>query len=49
VALLRVMAVMIRAAINAVPRRPAHDPDRDIDSYATEIATVFHLATRADT
>jgi hypothetical protein len=32
-----------------VPRRLAHDPDLDVDSYATEIATVFHLATRTDT
>jgi AcrR family transcriptional regulator len=45
----RVMAVAIRAAIDAVPRRLAHDPDLDIDSYATEIATIFHLATRTDT
>jgi AcrR family transcriptional regulator len=45
----RVIAVTIRAAIDAVPRRLAHDPDLDIDSYATEIATVFHLATRNDT
>jgi AcrR family transcriptional regulator len=44
----RVMAVAIRAAIDAVPRRLAHDPDLDIDSYATEIATVFHLATRVE-
>jgi hypothetical protein len=40
------MAVAIRAAIDAVPRLLAHDPDLDIDSYATEIATLFHLATR---
>jgi AcrR family transcriptional regulator len=45
----RVMAVAVRAAIDAVPRRLAHDPDLDVDSYATEIATVFHLATRTDT
>jgi AcrR family transcriptional regulator len=45
----RVMAVAIRAAIDAVPRRLAHDPDLDIDSYATEIATMFRLATRTDT
>jgi AcrR family transcriptional regulator len=42
----QVMAVAIRAAIDAVPRLLAHDPDLDIDSYATEIATLFHLATR---
>jgi TetR/AcrR family transcriptional regulator, fatty acid metabolism regulator protein len=45
----RVMAVAIRAAIDALPRRLAHDPDLDIDNYATEIATVFQLATRTDT
>jgi hypothetical protein len=45
----RAMAIAIRAAIDAVPRRLAHDLDLDIDSYATEIATVFHLATRTDT
>lgn len=42
----RVMAVAIRAAIDAVPRRLAHDPDLDVDSYAREIATAFDLATR---
>jgi AcrR family transcriptional regulator len=45
----RAMAIAIRAAIDAVPRRLAHDPDLDIDNYATEIATLFHLATRTDT
>jgi AcrR family transcriptional regulator len=44
----RVMAVMIRAAIDALPRRLAHDPDLDVDAYATEIAAVFDLATRPD-
>jgi hypothetical protein len=42
----RVMAVAIRAAIDAVPRRLAHDPDLDVDSYAKGIANLFHLATR---
>ena len=44
----RVMAVAIRAAIDAVPRRLAHDPDLDIDNYAREIATTFELATRIE-
>jgi AcrR family transcriptional regulator len=44
----RVMAVAVRAAIDAVPRRVAHDAGLDIESYATEIATVFHLATRVE-
>jgi AcrR family transcriptional regulator len=42
----KVMAVAIRAAIDAVPPRLASDPDLDIDNYAREIATTFHLATR---
>jgi AcrR family transcriptional regulator len=45
----RVMAVTIRAAIDAVPRRLAHDPDLDVDKYASEIATLFDLATRHET
>jgi TetR/AcrR family transcriptional regulator, fatty acid metabolism regulator protein len=43
----RVVAVAIRAAIDAVPRRLAHDHDLDVDSYAKEIAELFDLATRA--
>lgn len=41
----RVMAVTIRAAIDAVPPQLISDPALDIDSYATEIATIFQLAT----
>jgi AcrR family transcriptional regulator len=41
-----VMATTIRAAIDAAAYRLAHDPDLDLDSYATEIATIFDLATR---
>ena len=41
----RVMAVAIRAVIDAVPRRLTHDPDLDVDNYATGIANIFHLAT----
>jgi TetR/AcrR family transcriptional regulator, fatty acid metabolism regulator protein len=44
----KIMAVMIRAAIGAVAPRLAAEPDLDIDSYAAEIATTFHLATRAE-
>jgi len=40
------MAMAIRAAIDAVPRQLAHDPNLDIDSYANEIASIFDLATR---
>jgi len=41
-----VMAVAMRAAIDAVPRRLAHDPDLDVDAYARQIANLFDLATR---
>jgi TetR/AcrR family transcriptional regulator, fatty acid metabolism regulator protein len=44
-----VMAITIRAAIDAVPSRVALDPELDIDNYAKEIATTFDLATRVDT
>jgi AcrR family transcriptional regulator len=43
-----VMAVTIRAAIDAVPPRLVSEPDLDIDRYAAEIATAFHLATRTE-
>jgi AcrR family transcriptional regulator len=42
----KVMAVAIRAAIDAVPPRLVSAPDLDIDNYAEEIAITFHLATR---
>jgi TetR/AcrR family fatty acid metabolism transcriptional regulator len=41
-----VMAVAIRAAIDAVLHRYARDPGLDVDNYATEIANLFELATR---
>lgn len=44
-----VMAITIRAAIDAVPSRLALDPELDIDNYAKEIATTFDLATRVGT
>jgi AcrR family transcriptional regulator len=43
-----VMAIAIRAAIEAASPRLALDPEFDIDNYASEIATAFHLATRAE-
>ncbi len=43
----QVMAVAIRAAIDSVSRRLAHDPELDVDHYAREIANVFDRATRA--
>jgi AcrR family transcriptional regulator len=41
-----VMAVAIRSAIDAVPRRLARDPGLDIDHYGRELADLFDLATR---
>jgi AcrR family transcriptional regulator len=41
-----VMALAIRAVIDAVPSRLAPEPEFDIDNYAREIADLFHLATR---
>ena len=43
-----VIAVAIRAAIDAVPHRLARDPDLDLDKYARELATAFDLATRIE-
>ena len=43
-----VMAIMIRAAIDAVPARIGRDPDFDIDHYAHELADLFDLATRSN-
>ncbi len=42
-----VMAIAIRAAIEAASPRLALDPEFDIDNYASEIITIFDLATRA--
>ena len=43
-----VMAIAVRAAIDAVPSRLGPEPDFDIDNYASEIVTVFDLATRIE-
>jgi len=43
----RVMAIAIRAAIEAASPRLALDPEFDMDNYASEIITVFDMATRA--
>jgi AcrR family transcriptional regulator len=42
------IAIAIRAAIDTVPSRLAVDPEFDIDNYASEIATIFDLATRVE-
>jgi TetR/AcrR family transcriptional regulator, fatty acid metabolism regulator protein len=41
-----VMAMAIRAAINAVPAQLNRDPALDISHHAREIADMFHIATR---
>jgi TetR/AcrR family transcriptional regulator, fatty acid metabolism regulator protein len=41
-----VMAMAIRAAINAMPAQLARDPALDIDHHARELADLFHTATR---
>ena len=41
-----VMAMAIRAAINAVPAQLARDPALDVGHHAREIADMFHIATR---
>jgi hypothetical protein len=43
-----VMAIAIRAAIEAASPRLALDPEFDINNYASDIATAFHLATRVE-
>ena len=44
----QVMAIAIRAAVEAASSRLAVDPEFDIDNYASEIATVFDRATRIE-
>jgi TetR/AcrR family transcriptional regulator, fatty acid metabolism regulator protein len=41
-----VMAMAIRAAINALPAQLARDPALDVGHHAREIADMFHIATR---
>ena len=41
-----VMAMAIRAAINAVPAQLARDPALDVAHHARELADMFHIATR---
>jgi AcrR family transcriptional regulator len=41
-----VMAMAIRAAINAVPAQLARDPAMDVGHHARELADLFRLATR---
>jgi len=41
-----VMAMAIRATLDAVPARLARDPGLDLGHYGRELADLFHLATR---
>jgi AcrR family transcriptional regulator len=45
----KIMAIAIRAVIDAVARQLAADPNLDVDNYAKEIASIFDLPTRAET
>jgi len=40
-----VMALAIRAALDAVPARLARDPSLDLDHYGRELASLFQVAT----
>jgi len=40
-----VMALAIRAALDAVPARLARDPSLDLDHYGHELAGLFQVAT----
>jgi TetR/AcrR family transcriptional regulator, fatty acid metabolism regulator protein len=42
-----VMALAIRAALDAVPARLARDPDLDLGHYARELADLFQIATQS--
>jgi AcrR family transcriptional regulator len=44
----QVVAIAIRAAIDAVPPRLARDPGLDVDHYGRELADLFDLATRSE-
>jgi AcrR family transcriptional regulator len=43
-----VMAMAIRATLDAVPARLARDPGLDLDHYGRELAALFHIATRPE-
>ena len=43
-----VMAMAIRATLDAVPARLARDPGLDLDRYGRELAAMFHIATRPE-
>jgi TetR/AcrR family transcriptional regulator, fatty acid metabolism regulator protein len=41
-----VMALAIRASLDAVPGRLTREPDLDLGRYGRELADLFHIATR---
>jgi TetR/AcrR family transcriptional regulator, fatty acid metabolism regulator protein len=43
-----VMAMAIRATLDAVPARLARDPDLDLDHYGRELGDLFQIATRPE-
>jgi TetR/AcrR family fatty acid metabolism transcriptional regulator len=43
-----VMALAIRATLDAVPARLARDPSLDLDHYGRELADLFQIATRPE-
>ncbi|MFY9672291.1 MAG: TetR/AcrR family transcriptional regulator [Trebonia sp.] len=43
-----VMAMTIRATLDAVPARLARDPDLDLGHYGRELADLFDIATRPE-
>jgi AcrR family transcriptional regulator len=43
-----VVAMTIRAALDAVPARLARDPALDLGRYGRELADLFHIATRPE-
>jgi TetR/AcrR family transcriptional regulator, fatty acid metabolism regulator protein len=43
-----VMAMAIRATLDAVPGRLARDPGLDLDHYGRELAATFRIATRPE-
>jgi AcrR family transcriptional regulator len=43
-----VMAMAIRATLDAVPARLARDPGLDLGHYGRELAALFHIATRPE-
>jgi AcrR family transcriptional regulator len=43
----KVMATLVQRAVDGLPFLLAAEPDRDVQAYGAEVATVFDLATKA--